>query len=90
MSYREGKGVKNLAKIGTGYSMKKMVVIDDKNHKHYYEGFENSLYLVDSNHTHMKICRVKGKLMRKMEENEDFLKDIGKKLLKCAEGGGNW
>lgn len=64
--------------------MKKMVVIDDKKNKQYYQGFERLLYLVDSNHSHMKICRVKGKLMRKMEENENFLSDLGKKLLKCG------
>lgn len=64
--------------------MKKMLVIDDKKNKQYYQGFERLLYLVDSNHSHMKICRVKGKLMRKMEENENFLSDLGKKLLKCG------
>ena len=84
LSFKGGKTVKDISKIGTGYNLKHMLILDDKNNHNYYDEKQENVHLIETNHSHMKICRVKGKLLKKQEENEDFLKNLIEKLLKCA------
>ena len=64
MTYKGAKRIKDLSKIGGGYEQKKMLIIDDKQNHKYYSNCEDNLYLINSNRTHIRAMRMRGKLVR--------------------------
>ena len=90
LTYRGAKKIKDLSKIGGGYDMKKILVVDDKQNHKYYLDVPDSLYLINSNRTQIRAMRIKGKLIKMQDDDEDFLRNLARKINKCAEKGGNW
>ena len=64
LTYREAKIVKDVSKVGGGFELRKTLIVDDKsNHKFYYD-CGSSLHLIDSNRNHVRIGRIRGKLVK--------------------------
>ena len=89
-SYLAAKPIKDISKIGGGYPISNILVIDDRVNAKYYADNKYSVLLVEENNNYTKIVRVIGKLVRMNDHDEDYLNNLSSKITNCALKGGNW